>query len=261
MTLGCWILVSVIISRLMFINWFNLLLSFLFWGSPSWNGENIFIANFGISELYVSNGCVLSLDNVLHTPNATTNIILINKLYTNNFLVEFNRSGFCFNNLVFKEIKLKRPSSHGSYKVEGNVHSSVSSTSTLTKFHVSSDTCYRWLGHPSCDTVKSSLQRYDPTFSVCGSNSIQDKLCSTYQLTQSHKFLAFIGSHTRVNVYFDLLYLDLCTAPNNVISGESYFLSIVCDHSRFTWVFCLHCKDQSHYVFLLFKVWWKGNLM
>lgn len=59
------------------------------------NGDKISIAHVGSSHLFVFNGCILSLDNVLHTPNAAINLVSINKTFTeNSFSAKFDL--FCF---------------------------------------------------------------------------------------------------------------------------------------------------------------------
>lgn len=71
------------------------------------NGEKISIASIRTNKLFVSNDCVLSLDNVLYTPNATTNLISINKFCTNNCVsIKFNMYGVYVKDLVSKEVKL-----------------------------------------------------------------------------------------------------------------------------------------------------------
>lgn len=78
------------------------------------------------------------------------------------------------------------------------------------------------------------------------------------QLTKGHQ-LPFSSSHTKVDTLFSLLYMDLSITPTSVAITQKYFLSIMDDHTIFTWIFLLKSKDETVIVVLILKSMVKKN--
>ncbi|XP_062093439.1 uncharacterized protein LOC133799439 [Humulus lupulus] len=94
------------------------------------------------------------------------------------------------------------------------------------------------LGHPSL----SITQSINKTLFV--SDKAYDNMCSICHLAKQ-KCLPFISHNNMSSAPFDLVHLDIW-GPFHVISieGYKYFLTIVDDHSRFTWVYMLKAKSD-----------------
>lgn len=61
------------------------------------------------------------------------------------------------------------------------------------------------------------------------------------------------NSVSRSNAPFDLLHLDVWGSFNPAtINGHKFFLTIVDDYSRFTWVYLLQSKSDVRDVFITF---------
>lgn len=142
-------------------------------------------------------------------------------------------------------MKLQGTSSHHLYKVDNFVPFGVLRECAPVGYHVSLDTWYERFSHLSYATIKSVLHNCDPMIPFSSIASIIDKVCPSYQLAKSYK-LPFVTSHTRMDKIFQLLYLDLWTTSKHVTYIDRYFLSIINDHSLFTWVYCLQSKDQTN---------------
>lgn len=109
---------------------------------------------------------------------------------------------------------------------------------------------HKRLGHPAFHTLKNVLK--DCTdFSL---NKIKHlSFCNACQFGKSH-LLHFDSVPTKTVEPLQLLYADLW-GPSHVTStqGYSYYLSILDDFSRFTWIFPLTAKSDALQVFINFK--------
>ena len=92
----------------------------------------------------------------------------------------------------------------------------------------------------------SSLKKLIKNKLVRGLKDVKfkDKLCSVYQagkqVTNTHPTKAYMS--TRV---LELLHMDLFGPTTyKSLGGNLYFLVIVDDYSRYTWVFFLHDKTE-----------------
>lgn len=72
--------------------------------------------------------------------------------------------------------------------------------------------------------------------------------CTHCQLGKSHK-LTFVSSHMRSQVPFSLSFLHLWTFPIVSSIGDLYFLTIVDNFTRFTWMFPLKSKRLNYFHF------------
>lgn len=84
-----------------------------------------------------------------------------------------------------------------------------------------------------------------PTLHLSGSSTTNKKLCLVYSLANLHKFF-FPSSKRRSEKCFELVHCDLWGPCNDVShDGSKYFLTIVDDHSRYTWVYLLRQKSGA----------------
>lgn len=73
------------------------------------------------------------------------------------------------------------------------------------------------------------------------------------KLAKSHK-LHFHSSHEHATQPFHLLFLDLWIVPESTNTDVKSVLSIASDHSHFTWIFLLHCKNKTPSTFVHFQL-------
>ena len=76
--------------------------------------------------------------------------------------------------------------------------------------------------------------------------------CNTCHYAK-HKKLPFPSSISHASHVFDLLHMDIwgpCSKPS--MHGHKYFLTIVDNHSRFTWVHLMHNKAETRPIIMNF---------
>ena len=98
------------------------------------------------------------------------------------------------------------------------------------------------MGHPSHQRMLIMKQCY----SYLSSDSTF--ICNTCHLAKQRK-LSFSLSHSHASKPFELLHMDiwgLCSATS--MNGHKYFLTIIDDNMRYTWVFLMvyKAKTRSH---------------
>jgi hypothetical protein len=125
-------------------------------------------------------------------------------------------------------------------------HPSHSTAQTFSVKSVSSDMWHYRLGHPSNSRIKL-LSQYDSHISFD-----QNNCCSVCPLAKQHR-LAFPVSHSFSKAPFDLVHCDIW-GPFSVASltGAKYFLTIVDDCTRFTWIHLMNNKSQTRSLLISF---------
>jgi hypothetical protein len=129
------------------------------------------------------------------------------------------------------------------------LHSSISSVPSSHSFsvkHVSSDVWHFRLGHLSDSRIKL-LSQYDSSITVDS-----NKCCTICYLAKQHR-LPFPVSDSISNKIFDLVHCDIWGPfSNDSLNGVKYFLTIVDDYSRFTWVHLMVAKSQTRNLLVSF---------
>ena len=220
------------------------------------NGQHASVTHIGtikISESFV-------LTNVLCIPSFSFNLISVSKLIQTLQCCVIFLSKFCFiqNLTSWRTIGVGKEAG-GLYHLLQNPVSALSRNSafsnpvktmsqpTITNlasasFFVHSVNNSLWhyrLGHPS-DSPLKLLSHVIPQV-LHESN----KTCSICPLAKQHR-LSFPHSITASAQPFDLIHCDLWGPfSTKSISGSSYFLTIVDDHTRFTWIHLLDNKSQA----------------
>jgi hypothetical protein len=91
------------------------------------------------------------------------------------------------------------------------------------------------------------LSQYDPNISVNTNNC-----CTVCPLAKQHP-LPFPVNDSTSNKIFDLVHCDIWGPfSTDSLNGVKYFLTIVDDFSRFTWVHLMVSKSQTRYLLVSF---------
>ena len=103
----------------------------------------------------------------------------------------------------------------------------------------SNDVWHFRLGHISTSRI-NLLHSIVPDIE-CNPNAV----CSVYPLAKQRK-LSFLISTSKSDSVFDMVHCDIW-GPFSVesINGSRFFLTIVDDYSRYTWIYLLHSKSQT----------------
>lgn len=105
------------------------------------------------------------------------------------------------------------------------------------------------LGHPSF----SRLQLLNHVLGL----SSHDSMCSSIHCKVCHQAkqrkLVFPSNNNMADNVFDLVHMDVWGSfATSTTAGYRYFLTLVDDHSRATWVYLLHSKSDVETVFPTF---------
>ena len=183
------------------------------------------------------------LSDVLYIPSFTFNLISISKLVssTNCKLIFFSTS--CILQDTNTQARI------GTVEVRNGLYH-------LTPNHITTPTVQTAITHPQCIITPidlwhfrmghlsfERLQHMQSSYPFLKHN--KNFVCNTCHYAK-HKKLPFPSSNSYASCCFDLLRIDIW-GPCLKLSmhGHRYFLTIVDDHSRFTWIFLMHTKAEA----------------
>jgi hypothetical protein len=195
----------------------------------------------------------LTLTGVLCVPSFTFNLISATKLIKSLNCCLIFLAGYCFIQSLhnWRTIGVGEEVAGLFYLMQANkvsTNASISAPSIPSFFkHLSFNSikdpsCNLWhyrLGHPSHSRIKL-IQTIVPSISC-----IQESVCSICHLAKQRK-LPFPISNSFSTSIFELLHCDVWgPMAINSINGSRFFLTIVDDYSRFTWVHLMQHKSQT----------------
>jgi hypothetical protein len=215
------------------------------------NGGGLQISNTG-STLIQTPTSTLHLNNVLHCPSASTNLLSIQQFCDdNNCYFQLTSSHFLVKDMQTGEIMLQGPSKAGLYPIYLKHFSSNKSRSLVAFIGVKAPVSvwHNRLGHPSSSVFQLLLCHSQLSLS---SSQRQESLCEPCQLAKSKK-LPFLISSRISNFPLELIRSDVWTSPVKSISGCKFYVLFVDDFSRFTWLFPLKHKSDIFVCFFKFK--------
>jgi hypothetical protein len=216
------------------------------------NGGGLTIENTGSALLHSSHSN-FHLKNILHCPQAATNLLSIQKFCQDNacyFLL--TSSHFFVNDLQTHAILLAGRSENGLYPLWlKNASSKFRPLFTaLLGLRTSLSVWHYRLGHSSFNNVSRVIKAHG--LRTSNENSNKEIFCDSCQLGKS-KRLPFSPS-TRISSHLlELIHTDLWTSPISSISGCKYYIIFVDDFTHYTWFYPLHAKSEAYESFLKFK--------
>ena len=212
------------------------------------------VTHIGIVQL----SSTLVLDNVLCIPSFSFNLIFISKLTQHPSCCCIFLSQYCFIQDLqpWKMIGFGR-NQGGLYTLQSSLPDSLPScvSNALSKLSPSFptiialnscdvnfvDTTSLWhcrLGHPSTKRL-DLLQSVVPTIISCNNKNFDCSICPLAK----QKRLSFPISTSHSSACFDLIHVDIWgpySTPS--LNGSRYFLTLLDDYSRCTWVFLMKYK-------------------
>lgn len=207
------------------------------------NGETAAIENIGSVQLSSD----LSLDGVLHVPKFHVNLISVSRLtQTLNCIVIFYPD-FC----VVQDVDTRRTIGLGKH-FNGLYYLTPTQNPRLVH-HIActSNLWHQRLGHPSA----APLHNLSQCFPEIVFNS--KHVCEICPLAKQTR-LSFASSSIKTVAPFDLIHCDIW-GPHKTHThyGARYFLTIVDDFTRFTWVHLMSFKSQTQNLLKSFFSWVK----
>jgi hypothetical protein len=167
-------------------------------------------------------------------------------------LILHNLADLCDSNvhiLVFPSAQISPPFNaeiSASTQIKPHFNYAVSDSLVVNSVNsiveVSANVWHSRLGHLS-DSIIQLLNNV-----LLGCSSISNKDCYVCPLAKQHR-ISFLISTIHSTHRFDLIYCDIWgpfSSPSS--NGSKFFLTIVDDHSRFTWIYLMHNKSQTRFL-------------
>lgn len=205
------------------------------------NGESLSIAHIGHCTLHTSHQPIL-LNNVLHVPAITKNLISISKLLQDNdLIIEFTNSQCLVKDPKTSHLLLQAELVKGLYKISSCQLALITGTSSIN-----GDLWHQRLGHPSSSVMQVlTKENFIP--------SSKFALCDACERAKSHR-LPYTDSTRITSSMLQLVHIDVW-GPASVLSsnGNKYFVLFVDDYSRFCWLYPIANKSDVLSIFQKFK--------
>jgi histone deacetylase 1/2 len=211
------------------------------------NGQGMNISHVG-HAIVKSPSRNLHLNNVLHVPNATKNLVSIHRLTKdNNVFLEFHPWYFYVKDQATKKVLLKGRCSRGLYPLISSSLSKNKQVFIATKLPAS-----RWhnrLGHPSYRIVQQVLSHYKlPNINNVGPESV----CDSCQKAKSHQ-LPYMRSSSVSTTPLQLVFSDVWGPAPSSAGRYTYYVSFIDDFSKYSWIYLLKKKSDVFQVFHNFQ--------
>lgn len=199
---------------------------------------------------------IFQLKKVFHAPHLTTNLISVSKFcLDNNTFFEFHPHFFLVKDQATKRVLFQGCLKDGLYQFPTHsvpapiaLYSSCPANSLSTYNYYDQIVAFSRLGHPANNILQQTLKSCHIPFT-----SNKDNICCVCQYAKSHK-LQFSLSESRSSHPLALIHTDLWgPAPIPSTTGAKYFLLLIDDYSRFSWIYPLHTKYQALPTFVKFK--------
>jgi histone deacetylase 1/2 len=210
------------------------------------NGTGMRIHNIGHASISTPSSRSLTLDRVLHVPDATRNLLSMSKLaLDNNVFIEVHPYDLFVKDRDTREPILRGRQLGGLYEIKAPVIKQA-----LSSVKVSRDMWHRRLGHPASQIVQHVLHSHDlPSF--LEPNKVSS-VCDACQQGKSHQLPFPLSS--RVTQYpLEIIYSDVWGPAQVSVSGHRFYVSFVDAYSRFTWLYLLKHKFEVFTVFTQFQ--------
>ncbi|PKU79142.1 Retrovirus-related Pol polyprotein from transposon TNT 1-94 [Dendrobium catenatum] len=209
------------------------------------DGRTVPIAHTG-SGILPTPSRKLFLSNLLHLPSLSYNLLSISNLVKDNAIsITFDENGFVFKDRKTNQVILSGPCSHGMYKV--STADSPAQAIALQTFRTSSNSWHLRLGHPH-QRVMHNISCCNPALHIVPTKFV----CTSCLSCKGHK-LVFENSVRRTKAPLELVHSDVWgPSPVSSNQGFRYYLLIVDDFSRFTWLFPIMHKSDVTNTFVYF---------
>ena len=217
------------------------------------NGKSIPIEHVGTTQL-LSPTSSFQLNDVLHVPQISQNLLSIQKFTTNtNTFVELHLKFFNVKDQATGRTMLHGPSRNGLYPfplfINNHHKTNKRSPTTFVGERVSHPQWHSRLGHPAIRTVSKIISH----FGLPVLPSSNENFCFAC-LNSKSKQLSFSPSSSQYNSPLDLIYTDVW-GPSPICSqhGFKYYISFLDASSRYTWLYPMTKKNDAFNIFLQFQ--------
>lgn len=218
------------------------------------DGHSQEIERLGSIPIRMFDGVTRVLANVRYVPNFKRNLISESILTDKGFKIVTEGNYKIISKGAVEVMRAKKV--HGLYVLEGKAEVNVSNVNTVSQ---NANLWHNKLGHIS----NVYLEKLKSAGVIDNIEIDKDAFCEVC-LEGKHHRTPFRRSNSRAEKPFNYVHADLWgPSPVNTLGGNRYFISIVDDFSRKTWVYLLKHKSEA---FEKFTIWhtfyenqWIGN--
>jgi Reverse transcriptase (RNA-dependent DNA polymerase)/gag-polypeptide of LTR copia-type len=211
------------------------------------NGKSLSIIHKGVAS--ISTGTTtLHLENVLHVPKITKNLLSVSQLAMDNrVIVEFSSQCCFIKDQATQQTLLTGTLHNGLYKLQQISHNEV--------FQVSHHTAATWhnrLAH--CSTAIQDQLNKKHLISITNSDSSGKFVCSDCNRAKAHR-IPFVPSLSTTSQPLEVIHTDLWgPAPVASHQGHRYYVNFTDEHTRFSWIYTCACKSDITTIFQRFRI-------
>jgi hypothetical protein len=219
------------------------------------NGVGLTINNAGSALLHTPQS-KFHLNKILHCPNASVNLISIQRFCVdNNCFFILTATHFFVKDMLTKATLLEGKIENGLYPIRFQMSSFKARRALVSLLGIKTSSLI-WhfrLGRSSSDVVSRLVKSFKLHVlnSACDSNKIT--LCDSYQLGKSKK-QPFSASNRHTSTPLHLIHTDIWTSPITSISGYKYYIVFIDANTRYTWLYPLKTKLEVYECFVKFKL-------
>ncbi|PKU70985.1 Retrovirus-related Pol polyprotein from transposon TNT 1-94 [Dendrobium catenatum] len=180
----------------------------------------------------------LYLNNLLHVPSLTHNLLSVSKLTQDNAIsITFYANGFDIKDIKDQRPLLRGRLHNGLYQISMHPESPPKAyTATTTSIMI----WHARLGHPH-NRLLPVLANSIPELQ----NLPHSFTCISCNMAKSHK-QKFNKSSTVTSSPFDLIHTDVWgPAPLNSTDGQRYYIIFIDDFTRYSWLYLMHTKSEA----------------
>ncbi|CAL1356411.1 unnamed protein product [Linum trigynum] len=212
------------------------------------NGVVCKVVGIGSIKVRTHDGSFCTVNDVRHVPRMTKNLISLSLLDSKGF--SFKRKGGVVYVCKGSRKVLKGVKRGTLYALQGSVLSGSAAVASSQVQQEDMTTLWHMrLGHMS----ERGMQVLSKSDLLCGHKMQNLEFCEHCVFGKLHRSKFPKKGIHRTKGILDYLHSD-CWGPSRVesIGGSRYFLSIIDDYSRFTWIFMMKQKSEA---FTKFKQW------
>jgi histone deacetylase 1/2 len=198
------------------------------------------IAHIGHTTLF-SPARNLYLNNVLHVPKTSKNLLSIHQLTRdNNAFVEFHPTHYCVKEQQTKNTILRGGCECGLYPLPSCSRASSSNKEVHVAPKVSESLWHHRLGHASSPIVQQVLSHNKLSYS----RDLSPSVCNACQQGKSHQ-LPYPKSSSLSSSPLDLIFFRCVGSRSCFCRQNTYYVSFIDDHSKFVWIYLLRKKIRG----------------
>jgi hypothetical protein len=219
------------------------------------NGAGLHIQNIGSSLVCSPTSAFHNflLKNILHCPNASANLLSINKFCKDNKCwFALTNDDFTVKDNLTGTVLLHGPSENGLYPIKLDPHSfnKRSGFTALLGVKTNDMVWHQRLGHPSTSVFQYLLCHHHLRLL---SPVSPPSVCESCQLGKS-KQLPYSAASRGSTKPLEVIHSDVWTSPVPSLSGCKFYIIFVDEFSRFSWLYPLFNKSDVLSCFIKFKL-------